>query len=115
MTDGDRLNLIRTVHTAIYLVMAASTIVLVYSGLSGATGPWLWVALLLLAVESAVFAGYGFKCPLTDLAVRYGARTGHVFDTFLPERATRYTFRVFGSLMALGLLLLALRWLHVLG
>jgi len=115
MTDSDRLNLIRTVHTNIYLVMAASTLVLVYAGLSGATGPWLWVALLLLSVESAVFAGYGFKCPLTDLAVRYGARTGHVFDTFLPERATRYTFRVFGSLMALGLLLLALRWLHVLG
>ena len=115
MTDSDRLILIRGVHTAIYLVMAASTLVLVYAGVSGATGLWLWVALTLLLVESSVFAGYGFKCPLTALAVRYGARTGHVFDTFLPERATRYTFRVFGSLMALGLLLLALRWLHLLG
>jgi hypothetical protein len=115
MTDSDRLTLIRGVHTAIYLVMAASTFVLVYAGISGATGLWLWIALALLLVESAVFAGYGFKCPLTDLAVRYGARTGHVFDTFLPERATRYTFRVFGSLMALGLVLLVLRWVHLLG
>ena len=115
MTESDRLAAIRGVHTAIYLVMVAAIFVLLYSGLTGATGLWLWLALGLLAVESAVFAGFGFKCPLTGLAVRYGARTGHVFDTFLPERATRYTFRVFGSLMALGLLLLALRALHLLG
>ncbi len=113
MTDHATLTLIRTVHTAIYLVMAASTFALLYAGVTGASGPWLWVALGLLAVESAVFAGYGFKCPLTAMAVRYGATTGHVFDTFLPERATRYTFRVFGTLMAVGLVLLVARWVGV--
>jgi hypothetical protein len=104
------LQLIRAVHTAIYVVMAGSTFALVYAGLTGAVGWWLWWALGLLLIESMVFVGYGFKCPLTGLAVEYGAKTGHVFDTFLPERATRYTFRFFGTLMALGLLLLALRW-----
>ena len=59
------------------------------------------------------FTGNGFKCPFTALAVRYGARTGHVFDSFLPERLTRYTFWFFGSLMAAGLLLLAARWLGI--
>ena len=42
--------------------------------------------------------GNGFKCPLTGLAVKYGATKGYAFDTFLPERVTRLTFRVFGSL-----------------
>ncbi len=115
MTTAQILALIRTVHTAIYLVMVAAIGVLLYGGLTGQSGPWLWGALGLLAVESAVFAGFGFKCPLTALAVRYGARTGHVFDTFLPERPTRYTFRVFGSLMGLALVLLALRWTGLLG
>ena len=55
------------------------------------------------------------KCPLTALAVKYGAKTGHVFDTFLPERLTRYTFRFFGTVMVIGLLLLVARWLGVLG
>jgi hypothetical protein len=114
MTDPERLSLIRAIHTAIYIVMAASTFVLVYAGITGATGMWLWVALALLAVETAVFTGFGFKCPLSALAVRYGARTGHVFDTFLPERVTRYTFRFFGTLMAIGLLLLAARWFGIL-
>lgn len=115
MTDPQRLAVIRTVHTAIYLVMASSTFVLVFSGVTGQQGWWLWTALALLLVESAVFAGFGLKCPLTGLAVKYGATTGRVFDTFLPERATRYTFRFFGSLMALGLVLLALRWFGLIG
>lgn len=115
MTDAGRLAIIRTVHTAIYLVVAASTFVLLYAGITGQTGIWLWVALSLLAVETAVFTGFGFKCPLSALAVKYGARTGHVFDTFLPERVTRYTFRFFGTVMAIGLLLLVARWSHLLG
>ena len=104
------LALIRATHTAIYVVMAASTFVLVYAGVTGASGWWLWAALALLAVETVVFAGFGFKCPLTGLAVQYGAEKGWAFDTFLPERMTRYTFRFFGSLMVLGLALLTLRW-----
>ena len=115
MTDRQRLTLIRTLHTTIYLVMAASTFVLVYAGVSGAHGLWLWVALALLAVETVVYVGNGMRCPLTALAVRYGAETGYVFDTFLPERATRYTFNFFGTLMLTGLGLLLLRWFGLLG
>ncbi|MGE4055999.1 MAG: hypothetical protein AB7F99_14480 [Vicinamibacterales bacterium] len=115
MSDRQKLAWIRTIHTAIYLVMAASTFVLLYAGLSGRQGPWLWAALVLLAGETVVFISAGMKCPLTPLAVKYGATTGHVFDTFLPERMTRYTFRFFGTVMATGLLLLGARWLGLIG
>ena len=108
-----RLALVRGVHTLIYFVMAASTLVLVYAGLTGSHGWWLWVAMALLGIEVVVFASSGMKCPLTALAVRYGAEKGYAFDTFLPERATRHTFTFFGSLMLIGLVLLALRWLGV--
>jgi len=110
MSNAQRLTIVRTVHTAIYLIMAASTFVVLYSGASGSAGPWLEGALGLLAVEVVVFAGNGLKCPLTALAVKYGARTGHVFDTFLPERVTRYTFRFFGSVLLVGLVLVIARW-----
>jgi len=109
------LALIRGIHTAIYLVMAFSTLALVYAGVTGANGWWLGVALCFLAVETVVFVGNGLRCPLTAMAVEYGAEKGYAFDTFLPERATRFTFRVFGSLMMLGLLLLGLRWTGLMG
>jgi len=104
------LALVRGVHTAIYVAMAVSTFAVFYAGMTGAAGLWLWVARGLLAIEIIVFAGNGMACPLTALAVRYGAKTGHVFDTFLPERAMRYTFEFFGGVTALGLLLLVGRW-----
>ena len=115
MTDRQRLALIRTVHTAIYLVMAFATFALVYAGLTGAAGTWLWIALALLSVEVVVYLGNGMQCPLTALAVRYGAASGYVFDTFLPERVTRYTFNFFGTVMVVGLVLLILRWVGLLG
>ena len=117
MQDSRSLKLaaVRSIHTAIYVVMAAATLVLVYAGVTGASGWWLWVALGLLAVETVVFVGNGLRCPFTAMAVRYGATSGHVFDTFLPARATRYTFRVFGTLMVLGLVLLVLRWTGSIG
>jgi len=94
--------------------MAISTFVILYAGIAGAKGLWLWVAITLLGLEVVVFAISGMKCPLTAFAVKYGAKTGHVFDTFLPERLTRYTFRFFGTVMLFGLVLLVLRWSGVL-
>lgn len=110
MTDPQRLTLVRAVHTVIYLVMAGSVFVVVYAGITGAHGGWLAAAAVLVGVESLVFAASGMKCPLTALAVKYGAGAGGLFDTFLPERMTRYTFRVFAPLVLLGFLLLAARW-----
>lgn len=115
MSDSQILTMVRAVHTAIYLVMVSAILVLLYAGATAYVGAWLWVSLGLLTVETVVFVGNGFKCPLTALAVRYGAVTGYAFDTFLPERATRYTFRFFGSLMMVGLVMLAVRYADMLG
>jgi hypothetical protein len=102
---------VRAAHTAVYLVMAAATFFVLYAALAGVHGQWLWISLGLLTVESAVFLGNGLKCPLSAVAVRYGAGEGPLFDTFLPERITRHTFQVFGPLILVGVLLLAVRWL----
>lgn len=110
MSDEARLAAVQAAHTAIYAVMAASTFVLLHTGITGHRGPLLWVALGLLGLEAVFFGGSGMRCPLTSVAVKYGAETGHVGDTFLPEVVTRYTFRFFGSVMAIGLVLLALRF-----
>jgi hypothetical protein len=58
----------------------------------------------------AVFLGNGLRCPLTAVAAKYGAAEG--VDTFLPERVTHYTFRVFGPLILIATALVAVRWGH---
>jgi hypothetical protein len=109
-----KLLLVRWIHTLIYLVMVAAIALLLYAGITGYGGVGLWVSIGLLAAETAVFVGNRMKCPLTALALRCGAEKGYAFDTLLPERFTRCTFRLFGSLMAIGLALMVLRWTGVL-
>ena len=111
MTDGQRLAVVRVVHTAIYVVMAGACLVLLFAGITGARGPWLWAALVLVGVECVVFIGSGMKCPLTAVAVKYGATVEGGFDTYFPERCTRHTLRVFGPMIVIALGLLAVRWI----
>ncbi|WP_293908063.1 hypothetical protein [Phenylobacterium sp.] len=110
MTARQRLTLVRGLHTAIYLVMAFATFVVLYAGATGAHGVWLWVATGLIGAESVVFAASGMRCPLTAVVARYDAGASGISDTFLPERLTRHTLQVFGPLVALGFGLLAVRW-----
>jgi hypothetical protein len=115
MTDSQRLTTVRALHTVIYLAMAASTLAVLVAGITGIRGTWLWVALALVTVEVVVFVGNGMRCPLTALALRYGAERGTAFDTLLPDGVTRYTFRVFGTLLAIGLVLLLARQFGAVG
>jgi hypothetical protein len=61
--DKTKLALVRALHTAIYLVMAAATCIVLYAGITGYRGVWLNGALVLVTIEGVVFVGNGRKCP----------------------------------------------------
>lgn len=69
------------------------------------------MAARLSPIEVVVFATNGFKCPLTGLERKYGAKEskGYIFDIILPVRITRLTFRVFGTMLALAVMIYILR------
>jgi len=106
--EPGKLAVVKTVHTVIYVVMAAATIYVFLCGVSGRRDRMLIVAAALVALEGLVFLGNGMRCPLTSLAQRFGDPKGYVGDTLFPETCTRYTFRVFGTLYAAGLILIGL-------
>lgn len=112
MTNACRLALVRGVHTAIYLIMSSAVLVVLFAGVTGAHGAWLWVAITLVAIESTVFIANGFRCPLTALAAKYSFSRKPLADTYLPERFTRLTLRIFGPLIVIGLILLLVRWMR---
>ena len=105
------LTAIRFTHTLIYLVMAAAVFTIIYCGVVDRLDWLLLVSLALVVGECAVFIGNGMECPLTNMAKAHGAEKGYVFDAFLPERWTRYTPYVFGTLFAIGLAIVAWRLL----
>jgi hypothetical protein len=108
LTDRQRLEAVRALHTTIYVVMSAGVLVILYGGITGRRGPWLWAALALLAAETVVFGTSGMRCPLTHVVDQY-ARGAAVSDTYFPQRFTRHTLQIFGPLLALGVFLVVFR------
>ena len=83
---GARLAAVKVVHTLAWFSIESCMLYLLYSGLVGRSDRCAAVAGAVVAGEIAVFAGNGFRCPLTDVAERMGAESGSVTDIYLPAR-----------------------------
>ena len=76
---------IKAVHTLAWLSIESCVVYVLHAGWVGRTDRGVCLGSAVVAGESMVFAGNGFRCPLTELATRYGARRGSVTDIYLPS------------------------------
>jgi hypothetical protein len=76
---------VKTIHTLAWLSIEACVIYALYAGFAGRTDKRAAAAGAVVAGEVLLFAGNGFRCPLTELAARLGAQSGSVTDIFLPK------------------------------
>lgn len=106
MTKGQKIIIIKLVHTIIYIVMVAAIFYILYAGFTKTYDLLLYISLALLVIETVVYFGNGKVCPFTDLAQKYGDKKGYVGDLFMPKSIADKTFYIFGSLFLLGILLL---------
>jgi hypothetical protein len=101
---------IKFIHTIIFLIMSAAILYVFYGGMTDNYHPTLLlIALVMVAVESAVFIGNGRRCPLTKLAQEHGdTGGGHDFiaDIFLPDWMATKIPPVCGALFVIGLIAL---------
>lgn len=77
---------IKAVHTLAWASIESCVLYVLYAGLAGRTDKRVGIAAAVVAGESLVFAANGFRCPLTEVAERYGAERGSVTDIYLPKR-----------------------------
>ncbi len=61
-----------------------------YTGFKGQSDRRTAIAAGVVAAEAVVFAGNGFRCPLTDVADHLGAEHASVTDLYLPRWLARY-------------------------
>lgn len=103
---------IKSLHSAIYLVMSASILYVLYCGVVARRDVWLWLALGLVTLECLVYLGNRARCPLSDLAVRLGDDTGNDYlsDWVCPGPWIRHTARIWGGVFGLGVVLVLLSW-----
>jgi hypothetical protein len=79
------LTVIKAIHTLAWFSIESSVIYLLYAGIRRKSDQRAAIAGAVVAAESLIFAANGFRCPLTNLAVKLGADRGGVTDIFLPR------------------------------
>jgi hypothetical protein len=95
---------VKVAHTAIFASLAGAVLYTLYSGISGRTTRKTGVAVAAVLGEAAIFAGNGFRCPLTKVAEGLGAENGTVGDIFLPAWFARRLPWISSTITGVGLL-----------
>ena len=66
----------------------------------------------IVALEVGILVLNGMRCPLTGIAARYTDDRRANFDIYLPEWLARNNKEIFGTLYAMAVLFLLVRWLR---
>ena len=104
------LRAIKLVHTLAWAFFVAAIVAVPLAAWRNRFG-WALVAAIVVAVEVAVIAFNGMKCPLTPIAARYTDDRRDNFDIYLPLFVARYNKEIFGTLYVAGLVFALVRWI----
>jgi NAD(P)-dependent dehydrogenase (short-subunit alcohol dehydrogenase family) len=83
------LRAVKVIHTAAWFSIETCMLYVLYAGFARRSDRRAGIAAAVVAAESLVFAGTGFRCPLTQVAERLGAERGSVTDIYLPKWLAR--------------------------
>jgi uncharacterized protein YndB with AHSA1/START domain len=87
--SGAALRAVKTVRTLAWFSIEACMAYVLYAGFARRSDRRAGIAAGVVAAEILIFAGNGFRCPLTQAAERLGAERGSVTGLYLPRWLAR--------------------------
>jgi hypothetical protein len=105
------ITVVKVAHSAIWSVMAAAVFYTLYSGITGRIGAWTYASIGLIIIETLVLSVNGWACPLTHVAQEVKPDWKDGDDIFLPTWLATRNKTIFGTLFAIGFLLVIARFL----
>ena len=93
---------VRLLHTLAWLSIESCMVYVLFAGFIRRSDRRTALAAGVVAGESMIFAANGCRCPLTQLAERFGAERGSVTDIYLPRWFARNLPAIHVPLIALA-------------
>jgi len=103
------LKAIKALHTFVWAIFASCIVAIPLAGWRGEYRAAAWLAAI-VALEVAVLAVNGGRCPLTAVAARHTGDRRANFDIYLPEWLARHNKLIFGALYLAGMAFVFARW-----
>jgi len=104
-----KLNIIKLVHTAIWLFFNAVIFYLGYAVWNNKIDRWVWICIGLIVLEGGVLMVFKGVCPLTIMARRHSKSTKENFDIFLPNWLAKYNKQIYITIFILIVAVLVYR------
>lgn len=105
MNTSQKLTLVKSIHTAIWVFFNLVLIYLYYTVLSSNINYLFWIGIGLFGLEMLVLLLYRWHCPLTFVARRYSDSPMDNFDIYLPLWLARYNKSIYSALLGFLLIL----------
>ncbi len=96
---------VKSVHSVAFFIIQTAILYLLYAGMRGRSDRTAALAAGIALGESAIYAGNGFRCPLTGVAERLGAESGAITDIFLPKWLARNVANIYVPLLLIAIAL----------
>jgi hypothetical protein len=112
MTAQDKLTLIKTIHTAIWIFFNVVIFYMLYAALANKIDRWLWIGYGLIVLEAIVLLAFKWYCPLTVWARRYSDSTEANFDIYLPNWLAKYNKLIYTGIMVVIIVLTVVRLMN---
>lgn len=113
MKGGDKLLLIKSVHSLIWLFYNVVIFYFLYAVIVDKIDKWVWICLGFVVVEGIVLLAFKWFCPLTVIARKYSDSTKENFDIFLPNWLAKYNKLIYTSIFGTALIILIYRMLSI--
>ncbi len=112
MNDSLKLNLIKLVHTLIWVFFNVVIFYLLYAVLANKIDKWVWICLGLIVLEGLILLIFKAVCPITLLARKYSGSQKENFDIFLPNWLAKYNKQIYTTIVLVAILILVYRLIY---
>lgn len=112
MTNASKLNLIKLIHTIIWVFYNVVIFYLLYAAITNKIDKWVVICIGLVVMEGLVLLIFRMFCPITVIARKYSDSTKDNFDIFLPNWLAKYNKLMYTSLFIIAIVILAIRYFN---
>jgi hypothetical protein len=109
ITNTHKLNIIKVIHTAIWLFFNVVIFYLLYAVITDDIDKWVWICLALILAEGMILIIFKNLCPVTVIARNYSGSDRANFDIYLPEWLAKHNKKIYGAIVLIAVIILILR------
>ncbi len=109
MKSTDKLLIIKSVHTLIWLFFNVVIFYLLYAAIVNKIDKWVWIGIGLVVIEGLVLLWFNKVCPLTIIARNYSDSEKENFDIFLPNWLAKYNKLIYTTIFGIAVFILIYR------